>query len=75
MVYDCVCCGIIGADHCLCVWTTCPGCSRCLTHCVCALRFARWCEPDPELDAPDGPFGDLRGDHGGNTRLRPPPET
>jgi hypothetical protein len=59
MVYDCVCCRLLGTDFCRCVFSTCPGCSRCLTHCSCPLGHARSCEPDPELDAPDGPFADL----------------
>jgi hypothetical protein len=59
MVYDCPCCRMISAEHCRCVFTTCPMCSRCLTHCACPLRHARSCEPDPDLDAADGPFADL----------------
>jgi hypothetical protein len=62
MVYDCHCCRMIASDFCRCVIGTCLGCSLCLTHCSCPLRHTRGCGLDPDLDAPDGPFGDLADD-------------
>lgn len=55
----CHCCSRRAAVFCSCVISTCRRCLFCLTHCDCPLRHARRCEFDPELDAPDGPFGDL----------------
>jgi hypothetical protein len=55
----CFCCSRRHAELCSCVFSTCRRCLFCLTHCVCPLRHARRCEPDPEIDAPDGPFWDL----------------
>lgn len=65
--FTCVCCVVRAQKtRCtMCVYTICESCSHCRRHCVCPQRHARECEPDPELDAPGGPFHGLVPDPAG----------